>query len=114
MANDGRKLYEAQVQKLQTNVIDRYDSIRESLARLQATIDMIEKSWTGQGAIAFDKKQTEINRHMASIGKMLDDFLEGIQLNKADKRKLEDQIEADVTKITVEDLGGKTSALNGY
>ena len=40
---DGRKLYEAQVQTLQTNVIDRYDSIRQSLARLQGTIDMIEK-----------------------------------------------------------------------
>ncbi|MFV0133317.1 WXG100 family type VII secretion target [Streptomyces sp. HMX87] len=111
---DGRKLYEAQVQKLQTNVIDRYDSIRQSLARLQGTIDMIEKHWTGQGAVAFDKKQTEINGHMAAIGRMLDDFLEGIQMNKTDKRKLEDQIEADITKISVDDLGGKTSALNSY
>ncbi|MET9774878.1 WXG100 family type VII secretion target [Streptomyces sp. NPDC006367] len=113
MAED-RKFYDSQVQKLQTNVIDRYDSIRQSLARLQGTIDMIEKHWTGQGAMAFDKKQTEINNHMASIGRMLDEFLEGIQLNKADKQKLEDQIEADVTKISVEDLGGKTSALNSY
>ncbi|PZT68419.1 hypothetical protein DN402_10115 [Streptomyces sp. SW4] len=111
---DGRKLYEAQVQKLQTNVIDRYDSIRASLARLQGTIDMIEKSWTGQGALAFDKKQTEINTHMAAIGRMLDDFLEGIQMNKTDKRKLEDQIEADIAQISVEDLGGKTSALSKY
>jgi WXG100 family type VII secretion target len=111
---DGRKLYEAQVQKLQTNVIDRYDSIRQSLARLQGTIDMIEKHWTGQGAIAFDKKQTEINNHMAAIGRMLDDFLEGIQLNKNDKRNLESQIEADITKISVDDLGGKTSALSSY
>ncbi|MGW3681589.1 WXG100 family type VII secretion target [Streptomyces prasinus] len=111
---ESRKLYEAQVEKLQTNVVDRYDSIRQSLARLQGTIDMIEKHWTGQGAMAFDKKQTEINSHMASIGRMLDDFLEGIQLNKADKRKLEDQIEADVAKISVDDLGGKTSALSSY
>ncbi|MDT3727943.1 WXG100 family type VII secretion target [Streptomyces sp. DSM 41972] len=111
---DGRKLYEAQVQTLQTNVIDRYDSIRQSLARLQGTIDMIEKNWTGQGAIAFDKKQTEINGHMAAIGRMLDEFLEGIDLNKKDKRNLESQIEADITKISVEDLGGKTSALSSY
>ncbi|MBJ6643494.1 WXG100 family type VII secretion target [Streptomyces griseoincarnatus] len=111
---DGRKLYEAQVQTLQTNVIDRYDSIRQSLARLQGTIDMIEKNWTGQGAIAFDKKQTEINGHMAAIGRMLDEFLEGIDLNKKDKRNLESQIEADITKISVDDLGGKTSALSSY
>ncbi|MEU2331824.1 WXG100 family type VII secretion target, partial [Streptomyces althioticus] len=108
------KLYEAQVQTLQTNVIDRYDSIRQSLARLQGTIDMIEKNWTGQGAMAFDKKQTEINGHMAAIGRMLDEFLEGIDLNKKDKRNLESQIEADITKISVEDLGGKTSALSSY
>ncbi|MFC8368967.1 MULTISPECIES: WXG100 family type VII secretion target [unclassified Streptomyces] len=111
---DGRKLYEAQVQKLQTNVIDRYDSIRQSLARLQGTIDMIEKHWTGQGAIAFDKKQTDINNHMAAIGRMLDDFLEGIQLNKKDKQNLESQIEADIASISVDDLGGKTSALSKY
>ncbi|AZM59730.1 MULTISPECIES: WXG100 family type VII secretion target [unclassified Streptomyces] len=111
---DGRKLYEAQVQKLQTNVIDRYDSIRQSLARLQGTIDMIEKNWTGQGAMAFDKKQTDINTHMAAIGRMLDDFLEGIQLNKKDKQNLESQIEADIAAISVEDLGGRTSALSKY
>ncbi|MGC0374442.1 WXG100 family type VII secretion target [Streptomyces sp. SAI-229] len=111
---DGRKLYEAQVQKLQTNVIDRYDSIRQSLARLQGTIDMIEKHWTGQGAIAFDKKQTDINNHMAAIGRMLDDFVEGIQLNKKDKQNLESQIEADIASISVDDLGGKTSALSKY
>ena len=111
---DGRKLYEAQVEKLQTNVIDRYDSIRQQLARLQGTIDMIEKHWTGPGAIAFDKKQTEINGHMAAIGRMLDDFLEGIQLNRKDKQNLESQIEADIAAISVEDLGGRTSAPSKY
>ncbi|GCB45597.1 WXG100 family type VII secretion target [Streptomyces sp. NL15-2K] len=111
---DGRKLDDGQVQKLQTNVIDRYDSIRQTLAQLQGTIDMIEKAWTGQGANAFNTKQTEINSHMAAIGRMLDDFLEGIQMTKTDKRNLEDQIESDIAKISVDDLGGKTSALNSY
>lgn len=109
-----RKLNEHDVQRLQTEVIGRYDNIRQSLAKLQGTIDMIEKAWTGQGANAFNAKQTEINGHMVAIGKMLDDFLEGIHLNKRDKRNLEDQIQADMTKISVEDLGGKTSALNSY
>ncbi|GAA3295247.1 hypothetical protein GCM10020295_21930 [Streptomyces cinereospinus] len=109
-----RKLNEGDVQRLQTEVIDRYDNIRQSLAKLQGTIDMIEKTWRGQGANAFNTKQTEINGHMVAIGKMLDDFLEGIHLNKTDKRNLEDQIEADLTKISVDDLGGRTSALNSY
>ncbi|MFH8803635.1 WXG100 family type VII secretion target [Streptomyces sp. NPDC017936] len=109
-----RKLNEGDVQKLQTEVIDRYDNIRQSLAKLQGTIDMIEKAWTGQGANAFNAKQTEINGHMVAIGKMLDDFLEGIHMNKTDKRNLEDQIEADLKQIQVEDLGGKHSALNSY
>jgi WXG100 family type VII secretion target len=109
-----RKLNEGDVQKLQTEVIDRYDNIRQSLAKLQGTIDMIEKNWTGQGAMSFNAKQTEINGHMVAIGKMLDDFLEGIHMNRTDKRNLEDQIEADMTKIQVDDLGGKTSALNSY
>ncbi|MFR9799757.1 WXG100 family type VII secretion target [Streptomyces sp. MS06] len=109
-----RKLDESHVHKLQTEIVDRYDNIRQSLAKLQGTIDMIEKAWTGQGANAFNTKQTEINGHMVAIGKMLDDFLEGIHLNKTDKRNLEDQIEAGMNKISVDDLGGKTSALNSY
>ncbi|MEU3890023.1 WXG100 family type VII secretion target [Streptomyces sp. NPDC029041] len=109
-----RKLNEGDVQRLQTEVVDRYDNIRGSLAKLQGTIDMIEKAWRGQGAQAFNTKQTEINQHMVAIGKMLDDFLEGINLNKTDKRNLEDQIEADLKQIAVDDLGGKTSALNSY
>lgn len=109
-----RKLNDGDVQKLQKEVIDRYDNIRGSLAKLQGTIDMIEKAWTGQGANAFNTKQTEINGHMVAIGKMLDDFLQGIHMTKTDKQNLEDQITADMTKISVEDLGGKTSALNSY
>ncbi|MFJ4619247.1 WXG100 family type VII secretion target [Streptomyces sp. NPDC088812] len=102
------------MKQLQTEVIDRYDNIRQSLAKLQGTIDMIEKAWTGRGANAFNAKQTEINGRMVSIGKMLDDFLEGIHMTATDKRNLEDQIEADLNKISTEDLGGKTSALNSY
>jgi hypothetical protein len=51
---------------------------------------------------------------MAAIGKMLDDFLEGIHMTKTDKQNLEDQVTADMTKISVDDLGGASSALNSY
>ncbi|MET8288016.1 MULTISPECIES: WXG100 family type VII secretion target [Streptomyces] len=110
---DGRKFDDDRVQKLQTNVLDRYESIKKQLAALQGTIDMIEASWTGVGANAFNKKQTEINDNMAQIGRMLDRFLENLHLTKSDKIKLEDELHSTITNIQV-DLGGKTSALNSY
>ncbi|MEV6963077.1 WXG100 family type VII secretion target [Streptomyces sp. NPDC051207] len=109
----GREFDDSHAQKLKTEIIDRYDGIRGTLAQLQGTIDMIEKAWQGEGANAFNAKQTEINSHMVEIGKMLQDFLEGVQLNTRDKNALEDQIRADMAGISV-DLGGKTSALNSY
>jgi uncharacterized protein YukE len=110
---DGRKFDDSHAQKLQTNVIDRYDSIKKQLGQLQGTIDMIEVTWTGHGANAFKSKQHEINQHMAAIGRMLEDFLEGIHLNKSDKNKLEDELHATVSKIEI-DAGAQTSALNLY
>jgi WXG100 family type VII secretion target len=110
---DGRKFDDAHAQKLQTNVLDRYDSIKNQLRRLQGTIDMIEANWTGHGANAFKSKQHEINEHMAGIGRMLEDFLEGVHLTKSDKNKLEDELHSTISNVEV-DLGAKTSALNYY
>ncbi|MFG2378851.1 WXG100 family type VII secretion target [Streptomyces sp. NPDC048504] len=110
---DGRKLDDAHVQKLQTNVIDRYDNVKKHLQKLQGCIDMIEANWTGHGANAFKTKQHEINEHMAGIGRMLDDFLNGIHLTKQDKDKLEDELHSTISSIEV-DAGAKTSALNLY
>ncbi|MGW7527356.1 WXG100 family type VII secretion target [Streptomyces sp. NPDC054783] len=110
---DGRKFQDDHAQKLQTNVIDRYESVKKQLGRLQGTIDMIEANWTGHGANAFKGKQHEINQHMAAIGRMLEDFLEGVRLNKGDKTKLEDELHSTISKIEV-DAGANTSALNLY
>ncbi len=74
---DGRKLDDAHVQKLQTNVIDRYDNVKKHLQKLAGMrIDMIEANWTGFGANTFEADGAEINEHMAGIGRMLDDFPE--------------------------------------
>ncbi|OLZ66994.1 hypothetical protein AV521_26820 [Streptomyces sp. IMTB 2501] len=110
---DGRKFQDDHAQKLQTNIIERYDSVKKQLGRLQGTIDMIEAHWTGHGANAFNQKQHEINEHMAAIGRMLEDFLEGIRLNKKDKTALEDELHSTISKIEV-DAGASTSALNLY
>ncbi|MER6071997.1 WXG100 family type VII secretion target [Streptomyces sp. NPDC001852] len=110
---DGRKFHDDHAHKLQTNVIDRYESVKKQLGKLQGTIDMIEVTWTGHGANAFKQKQHEINQHMAAIGRMLEDFLEGVRLNKADKTQLEDELHSTISKIEV-DAGAATSALNLY
>jgi uncharacterized protein YukE len=110
---EGRKFQDDHAQKLQNNVIDRYENVKKNLGRLQGTIDMIEAHWTGHGSNAFKSKQHEINQHMAAIGHMLEDFLEGIHLNKSDKTKLEDELHATIKKVEV-DAGASTSALNLY
>ncbi|MFH8338033.1 WXG100 family type VII secretion target [Streptomyces sp. AM6-12] len=110
---DGRKFVDEHAKKLEQNVIDRYDSVTKCLGRLQGTIDMIETHWTGQGSNAFKTKQHEINEHMAAIGRMLEDFLQGINLNQKEKTKLEDELHSTINKIEV-DAGASTSALNLY
>lgn len=111
---DGRKLDSNEVLKLEQSIVSRYDSIKGQLARLQGTIDMIENSWTGLGAGAFNTKQTEINQHVVSIGRLLEKVLDGVNLNRKDKEKLEDEIDASMRQIDVQDLGGKSSALSSY
>lgn len=111
---DGRKLSSDEVWKLEQQIVARYDDVRKVLGRLQGTIDMIEKNWTGQGAASFNQKQTEINDHVAGLGRVLEKFLEGVNLNRKDKDKLEDQLRQDIAQIDVQDLGGKTSALSSY
>ncbi|MER5180197.1 WXG100 family type VII secretion target [Streptomyces sp. NPDC002896] len=110
---DERKLSNDTVVKLEQNIVERYESIKGQLSRLQGTIDTLEAGWRGIGAGAFNKKQTEINEHMVAIGKILEKFLENINLNRKDKDKLEDEIHATIKSIDV-DLGGKHSALSNY
>ncbi|WP_406174079.1 WXG100 family type VII secretion target [Streptomyces sp. NBC_00996] len=111
---DGRKLDSGEVVRLEKGIVERYETIKGLLARLQGTIDMIENQWTGQGAGAFNQKQTEINGHVVALGRMLEKVLDGVNLNRKDKDKLEDELHSRIKQIDVQDLGGKTSALNSY
>ncbi|WP_112469548.1 WXG100 family type VII secretion target [Streptomyces triticisoli] len=111
---DGRRLQSSEVIRLEKAIVERYESIRGQLARLQGTIDMIENSWTGQGAGAFNTKQTEINEHVVSLGRMVEKVLDGVNLNRKDKDNLEAELHSKIHRIDVQDLGGKTSALSSY
>ncbi len=111
MAED-RKLNDDQVQKLQTNIIDRYDSIKKQVVALQHNLDTLQANWRGVGAAGFDKKQREIMNHMEAIGRLLERFLDNIGLTRKDKDNLEEDIRATMHAIQVE--GAKASALNLY
>ncbi|GHD96815.1 WXG100 family type VII secretion target [Streptomyces naganishii] len=111
---DGRKLDSAEVLRLEKSIVHKYESIKGQLARLQGTIDMIQSNWTGQGAAAFDRKQSDINDHVVALGKMLEKVLEGVNLNRKDKESLEQELHSKIHQIDVQDLGGKTSALTSY
>ena len=111
---DGRKLDSGEVIRLEKSIIQRYESIKGQLARLQGTIDMIESNWTGQGAGAFNAKQTEINDHVVALGQMLEKVLDGVNLTRKDKEQLEQELHSRIHQIDVQDLGGSTSALSSY
>ncbi|MFF6998053.1 WXG100 family type VII secretion target [Streptomyces sp. NPDC008313] len=110
----GRKLDSAEVFKLEQGIIERYETIKGLLGRLQGTIDMLENNWSGLGAGAFNKKQTEINEHVVKIGRMLEKVLDGVDLNRKDKDALEEELHQRIHQIDVQDLGGKNSALSSY
>ncbi|MEW2297146.1 WXG100 family type VII secretion target [Streptomyces sp. NPDC006743] len=111
---DGRKLDSGEAIRLEQSIVHRYESIQGQLRRLQGTIDMIENNWTGQGAGAFNAKQTEINDHVVALGQMLEKVLDGVNINRKDKEKLEDELHGRIRQIDVQDLGGQTSALSSY
>ncbi|KUF20368.1 MULTISPECIES: WXG100 family type VII secretion target [Streptomyces] len=110
---DGRKLNDQQVALLEKEIVDKYDSVQRQLKRLQGTLDTMEANWRGIGAHAFDAKQTEINQRMQAIGRILVDFLEGINANRKDKDRLEDEVRATMNSIDVQH-GGKHSAISSY
>jgi uncharacterized protein YukE len=113
MASDGQLLRDSEVVALETNIVDRFESIKGQMVRLQGTIDQLEGHWRGIGAHAFNKKQVEINEHMRDIGQLLVRFLDNIKATRKDKDNLEDQVRATIDSIDVQ-YGGRTSALHTY
>jgi uncharacterized protein YukE len=110
---DGQKLNNQQVALLKNEIVGKYESVQQQLKRLQGTLDTMEVNWRGVGAHAFDKKQTEINDRMRAIGRILVDFLDGINDNEKIADGLEDQVRSTMNSIDVE-YGGKHSAINSY
>jgi len=109
----GQKLNDQQVIQLEREMVERYDSIRNQLSKLQGTLDTMEANWRGIGANAFNKKQTEINEGVKNIGDLLTWFLENINETRKLSGKTDDAVHAAVQSIDVQ-YGASKSALSSY
>jgi uncharacterized protein YukE len=113
MGSDGRKLNDSDVIKLEKNIVERYESVKSQITRLQGTLDTMEAQWRGIGANAFNSKQVEINENMRKIGSLLVWFLDNIGRTRKDKDDLEEELRSTISSIDVQ-YGGSTSALSSY
>ncbi|MFI5674507.1 WXG100 family type VII secretion target [Streptomyces cellulosae] len=110
---DGQKLSDGEVIKLEQEMVQRYESIRGQLTRLQGTLDTMEANWRGIGANAFNSKQVEINERVKHIGGLLTWFLDNLNETRKIKNKNEDAVRSTMQGIDVQ-YGGSQSALNSY
>ncbi|WP_030681985.1 WXG100 family type VII secretion target [Streptomyces cellulosae] len=110
---DGQKLSDGEVIKLEQEMVQRYESIRGQLTRLQGTLDTMEANWRGIGASAFNSKQVEINERVKHIGGLLTWFLDNLNETRKIKNKNEDAVRSTMQGIDVQ-YGGSQSALNSY
>ncbi|MFE7465409.1 WXG100 family type VII secretion target [Streptomyces sp. NPDC057499] len=116
-----QKISDAALLKLEGELTKRFDSVRGQLKILQETIDGLEGHWKGIGAGAFNTKQEEINRNMASLARRLLKFQEAIKAARVISGNTEDEVRQALQGIDV--VGGysgdaaaeaRASSLNNF
>ncbi|MFD7068598.1 WXG100 family type VII secretion target [Streptomyces sp. NPDC059913] len=116
-----QKLSDAALRKLEGELTTRFDSVKGQLKTLQGTIDGLEGHWKGIGAGAFNAKQEEINRRMASIARRLLNFQEAIEAARTISGNTEEEVKQALQGVDV--VGGysgdavaeaRTSNLNNF
>jgi WXG100 family type VII secretion target len=103
MGTPQQKLEDAQVVKLEKQMSEKYDGIRQRVHKLQGVIDGLEGKWQGIGRAEFDKKQHEINTSLQNIGKILADVIDAMNTTRNIKDSTEDDVRASVSKISPTD-----------
>ncbi|MER0448658.1 WXG100 family type VII secretion target [Streptomyces sp. NPDC006711] len=102
MSKDQR-VSDSDMAHLETQVLQKFESVKGQLNSLQGVIDGLEGAWEGIGAGAFDGKQTAINRQMVHLGNMLLDFLEAMKATRTLKGDTDAEVHKALMGIDVVD-----------
>lgn len=115
-----QKVTDDVLRQFEQELNERFGSVKQQLQQLHAVIDGVEGKWQGQGAVSFDRKQTEINERMAHIGNLLVRFQNAVNDNRRIAGSTDDEIYQALAGIDAGGSGpagsppaGKTSAFSG-
>ncbi|KUO02042.1 WXG100 family type VII secretion target [Streptomyces caeruleatus] len=117
-----QKVTDDVLRKFEQELNERFGSVKQQLQQLHAVIDGVEGKWQGQGAVSFDRKQTEINERMAYIGNLLVRFQSAVNDNRRIAGSTDEEIFQALAGIDTGSASGsaggtapasKTSAFSG-
>ncbi|MER5937671.1 WXG100 family type VII secretion target [Streptomyces sp. NPDC001928] len=116
-----QKVTDDVLRQFEQELNERFGSVKQQLQQLQAVIDGVEGKWAGQGAVSFDRKQTEINERMAHIGNLLVRFQNAVNDNRRIAGSTDEDIYQALAGIDASGSGpsgggsaaGKSSAFSG-
>ena len=112
----------AGTQKVTDDVLRQFEQeLNERFGSVKQQLDSVEGKWQGQGAVSFDRKQTEINERMANIGNLLVRFQNPVNDNRRIAGSTDEEIYQALAGIDTGGSGsasgsapsGKTSAFSG-
>ncbi|POX37382.1 hypothetical protein C3486_28640 [Streptomyces sp. Ru73] len=103
----GTKLTDAQLAKLEKDLVQRFENIKTHVRKLNTAIDSVEGRWKGIGAGGFNTTQTDLNNRLNSMGKQLAGFVEAIQATRKLSGNTDHAVEQAIKKqANVVDGGG--------
>jgi WXG100 family type VII secretion target len=105
-----QKVTDDVLRQFEQELNERFGSVKQQLQQLHAVIDSVEGKWQGQGAVSFDRKQTEINERMANIGNLLVRFQNAVNDNRRIAGSTDEEVYQALAGI---DTGGSGSAGSG-
>ncbi|MFH0521432.1 WXG100 family type VII secretion target [Streptomyces sp. M41] len=118
-----QKVTDDVLRQFEQELNERFGSVKQQLQQLHAVIDGVEGKWQGQGAVSFDRKQTEINERMANIGNLLVRFQNAVNDNRRIAGSTDDEVYQALQGVdtgssgssagTGPTGGGRTSAFSG-
>jgi WXG100 family type VII secretion target len=96
-----QRLSDSELARIETQLGEKFESIKGQLSQLQANIDGLEGKWRGIGAGAFNAKQIQVNDEMRRMGTMLTHFQEAIKATRTMTGNTDDEAAAAMRGVDV-------------